>query len=118
MIQLTLPMPPSTNRLWRSNQRVHKSTEYTRWITQAGMIARSFRIQPIKGPYRVLYEFGRKDKRRTDLGNREKALSDLLQAVQIIEDDCLINEITLRWHPDIEAGMARVTIWGEHGADR
>jgi crossover junction endodeoxyribonuclease RusA len=37
------------------------------------------------------------DKRRRDLGNLEKAVSDLLQHMKIIEDDCLCQKITMEW---------------------
>jgi len=49
------------------------------------------------GKVKVLYEFGRPDKRRRDVANYEKAVSDLLTTYAVIEDDSLIEEMTLRW---------------------
>jgi Holliday junction resolvase RusA-like endonuclease len=87
------------------------------WIIVAGNMLKSYRIAPIKPPYIVDYEFGRKvtktgavSKARMDVANREKALSDLLQKMAVIEDDCLIEDMRLRWSQDVEPSMVRVTV--------
>src|SRR5262245_45511353 len=36
MIEFTLRLPPSANRLWRrSGRRIHKSADYTAWLREA-----------------------------------------------------------------------------------
>jgi crossover junction endodeoxyribonuclease RusA len=101
-MKLTLPFPPSVNGLYATNfktKRRFKSKKYVEWghaaiwdITRLGMT---------KGKVKVLYEFGRPDKRRRDVANYEKAVSDILVAGGLIEDDSMIEEITLRW-ADVE----------------
>lgn len=57
----------------------------------------------------VDYIFKRPDKRRRDVGNLEKAVSDLIVAAGILEDDSQIVDIRLRWgQPD--DGMVQITV--------
>lgn len=49
------------------------------------------------GPVEVIYTFSPPDKRRRDLFNGEKAVSDLLVKHQIIADDSLIHRGTVEW---------------------
>jgi Holliday junction resolvase RusA-like endonuclease len=43
------------------------------------------------------------DKRRRDLGNLEKVVSDFLKDMAIIEDDHLAESIKLEWRHDLPA---------------
>jgi len=44
MLEITLPLPVSVNRIWRSHRSgVHKSTEYRYWLTEAGWELRAQR---------------------------------------------------------------------------
>jgi len=37
MSTIDLPLPPSVNRLWRSNRgRVHRAAPYVAWLKEAG----------------------------------------------------------------------------------
>jgi crossover junction endodeoxyribonuclease RusA len=45
----------------------------------------------------VIYSLKRPDKRIRDLGNLEKALSDILVSTGIIEDDSNIEDLRLHW---------------------
>ena len=118
MVRIVLPMPPSTNRIWRGKAKgVYRSAEYTQWIIVAGNMLKSYRLKPVSPPYAVVYEFGRRvtkkgavSKVRMDVANREKALSDLLQKMTLIEDDCLIEDMHLRWAADVEPDMVRVSV--------
>lgn len=93
-ITLTLPVPPSTNRLWRTgNGRTYKSPEYCAWLTEAGYkAALGAAGDKIDGAYAVALSI---PKNRRDLGNHEKALSDLLQHVGIIKDDSHAEDIRI-----------------------
>lgn len=98
--------PPSANRLWRSVKgRNIKSEEYRDWM--AGNRPLTYMV---RGPYRLLIEAQRPDKRRRDLGNIEKPLSDALVQMGGVEDDCLAEEITLRWVKEDLGGMVRMTV--------
>lgn len=97
-VYLTLPLPPSNNRLWRrSGTTIHKSTRYTAWLKEAGWMAKSQRPGSVSGPYKIRIEAARPDKRRRDLGNLEKAVSDLLQDLGVIRDDADCEMISMRW---------------------
>jgi Holliday junction resolvase RusA-like endonuclease len=39
----------------------------------------------------------RPDKRKRDIGNLEKAISDILQASNVIVDDCLCEDLHMKW---------------------
>lgn len=64
----------------------------------------------VTGRYKLLVEAQRPDKRRRDIGNLEKPLSDLLVSLGTVEDDCLAEEITLRWVKEDLGGMVRMTV--------
>jgi crossover junction endodeoxyribonuclease RusA len=116
MINLLLPMPPSTNRIWRSGGgKVYRDAKYMQWIVVAGNMVKAARVKQVKPPYAVVYEYGRKDKRRSDLANREKALSDLLQKMAVITDDCEIVDMHLRWADDVEPGMVKISVKTHEG---
>ena len=65
-------------------------------------------VSPYGVLQKALYEFGRPDKRRRDVANYEKAVSDILVTAGVIEDDSLIEEITLRW-ADVEGVEVTIT---------
>ena len=99
-ITLTLPFPPSVNRLWKTkkNGGMYRSAEYKAWRQHALWAIQSrTKGDHIKGPYKLEIMAVRPDKRRRDIGNLEKAVSDILQAANVIEDDCLCEDQHLRW---------------------
>ena len=99
-IKLSLPYPPSVNRLWRASAggRMYRSKEYNDWRDAAGWaISSQAKGKGIKGEYILEIRAVKPDKRRRDLGNLEKAISDLLQEVKVIEDDCLCQDIHILW---------------------
>lgn len=51
----------------------------------------------IDGSYKLTILAVRPDKRKRDLGNLEKAISDILVTLQIVEDDSLCEWIEARW---------------------
>jgi len=97
-IHLDLP-PPSANRMWRrAGHIIHKSTEYKKWLKDAGVIAKSqARGRRVDGSFRISAQLVRPDRRKRDLDNRIKPLLDLLVGVRIIEDDCFAEMISVRW---------------------
>jgi crossover junction endodeoxyribonuclease RusA len=99
---LSLPFPPSVNRLWRvgKGKRVYKDPSYTRWISQCEAEIFSLRLTPILGSYRLQIDATRPDKRKRDIDNIIKAVSDVLQHTGIIENDHLCLEVMARWVKD------------------
>ena len=90
-ITLDLPMPPSTNRIWRQGRgRTFKSAEYVRWAENADvayMVARSERRGPfpkIHGPFEACILL---TETRGDGDNRIKALLDWLQSRDVVRND-------------------------------
>lgn len=111
MTVLTIPYPPSTNRLWRAvNGRNIKSDEYRKWLTEAGWHVNLQRPVKITGAYTMRLEAQRPDLRRRDLGNLEKPVSDLLVACGVVSDDCDAQRITLEWAGPNAVVGANVTV--------
>lgn len=108
---LYLPYPPTLNNLFINapgRGRV-ASPEYRAWQHEAGLKLNTQRPTPVPGKIAVTFEFRKPDNIRRDLGNLEKATSDLLVKQGVIEDDCLIEELSLRWVYGVP-WEARVTI--------
>jgi crossover junction endodeoxyribonuclease RusA len=105
---LDLPVPPSVNSLYRNlagRGRV-KTARYKSWTVEAGLLLRSQRPRRIKGPYALVIAVPVKIV--PDLGNLEKAVSDLLVAHQVVEDDRHAHSISLRRVEGLS--MARVFV--------
>jgi Holliday junction resolvase RusA-like endonuclease len=88
-IVLDLPLPPSTNRIWRSGGgRTYRSPEYTAWwedADRAVIAAKSYPKRKINGPFEV--HISLKAGTRGDLDNRIKPLLDWAQSREIIDND-------------------------------
>tara|TARA_R100000306_G_C4296684_1_gene102949 strand:+ start:39 stop:416 length:378 start_codon:yes stop_codon:yes gene_type:complete len=118
MLKLSLPYPPTLNTLYptgKNNNRRFKSKKYREWIKAAEAMFYEanphFLVNPptIAGKVEVQMFFGRPDKRRRDLANLEKAVSDFLVNVGAIQDDCLIEELLMSWHNDTDGCLVFVT---------
>lgn len=111
--QFFLPLPVSLNRLYRAASNhpgVYLSAEGRAWVQEAGYEINRQSIPQIMPPYRVEYAAGRPDKRKRDVANIEKVLSDLLQSSCVITNDCEIADMRLLWADDVPPGQVRVTI--------
>jgi crossover junction endodeoxyribonuclease RusA len=93
-LTFTLPFPPSVNGLFSGKARRYASPAYKAWKAAArphvpgGLIA---------GPYSLDLVFDRPDRRARDLGNLEKAVSDLIVERGLVIDDSCCQRITLSW---------------------
>jgi crossover junction endodeoxyribonuclease RusA len=101
-LTFTLPQPPTANALFlnvRGRGRV-KTQRYKAWITEAGWLAKTAAVgkPPLTGNIEVEYMVS--NARHFDAGNLEKALSDLLVRVGIIEDDKHISSIRITRRDD------------------
>ena len=88
---LTMPVPPSTNKLWSHphGQRGRvRSPEYKEWIEKTGWLVRMQLIQfchrPILGKFRCRIEV---PTGRRDINNYDKPLLDLAQHIGAIAND-------------------------------
>ena len=101
-IRFELPFPPSVNRLWRfSGKRMYLSKKYAEWRkTAIWEIKRQFVFRdPITSSYSLTLLVRRPDKRKRDLDNLFKAISDALVDVGVIEDHNCV-ELHAKWVKD------------------
>ena len=79
MIRLILPLPPSTNRIWRgAGQKVYKSADYNKFLEDVGWTCKEAQINKMAGCLSAEVTFFFKTK-AGDADNRLKALFDSLQ---------------------------------------
>jgi crossover junction endodeoxyribonuclease RusA len=111
MSTIDLPLPPSVNRLWRSNRgRVHRAPRYLSWLKAAGWELVTQRPERLAGSVRVNISAGRPDRRRRDVDNLGKALLDLLTKHEVIQDDSCVVSITCGWDDDVAGGRVHVKV--------
>jgi crossover junction endodeoxyribonuclease RusA len=111
MSTIDLALPPSLNRLWRSNRgRVHRAAPYVSWLRTAGWELLTQRPASLTGNVRITIAAGRPDRRRRDIDNLNKAVLDLLVSHGVIEDDSKVVTLTSSWDPDVPAGRVHVAI--------
>ncbi|MGE5166368.1 MAG: RusA family crossover junction endodeoxyribonuclease [Sphingobacteriales bacterium] len=97
-LELWLPYPPSTNRLWRrARVGMIKSEEYVAWLLEAKAEALRQGFTKVVGSYKLSITAARPDKRKRDLDNLIKPVSDLLKSIGAIEDDHLCDFLSARW---------------------
>jgi len=110
MIQLTLPLAPSVNALWRiTGSRMYKTKVYKDWLEEAGWMVKKQNKQTIDGEY-ALHVRAKKTNRRRDLDNILKATSDLLVHLHIVEDDSQCVALAAEWAKEASEPMV-VTIY-------
>ena len=102
---MDLPMPPSTNEIWRrAGAKIILSGAYNDWRKRADMavIANGCWRERVKMPGKFSADiiFNSKLRRKNmDLDNRIKAVLDWAQRVELITNDCLCEEVRARWMP-------------------
>lgn len=107
-----LPFPPSVNNLFLNVKRGRvKTPKYRQWEALADL-QKPAGIVRLNGDVVAVYTFGRPDRRRRDVANLEKAVGDTLTRWGVLEDDCQITDIRMRWgRPDeIKPGECRVDL--------
>lgn len=110
MIQLTLPLAPSVNALWRiTGSRMYKTKVYKDWLEEAGWMVKQQTKETIDGEY-ALHIRAKKTNRRRDLDNILKATSDLLVNLHIVEDDSQCVALAAEWAKEASEPMV-VTIY-------
>lgn len=98
---IALPFPPPLNNLFankRGGGRT-KSDRYRQWAVAAGWTIQAERPKAIPGPINLTILLGKPDRRKRDLDGMAKALIDLLVSHSVIEDDSLVQKLTLAWAP-------------------
>jgi Holliday junction resolvase RusA-like endonuclease len=110
-VRLTLPIPPSTNNLYRGGPR-YKTDEYKPWISEAGW---SIKAQPHRrflGKTRLAVAVRLPFNRRRDIDNL-KAIGDLLKTMGLIDDDKWIDRWLIERAPVGEDLVVTISPLGE-----
>jgi crossover junction endodeoxyribonuclease RusA len=117
MIWLDLPFPPSANSIWRNVKgRTLLSARYRAWIeAAASMISIYRKAATVAGPYTLQIQAGRPDKRKRDIDNLIKPVSDALVNGGIVEGDHLCQEVTACWLPGVTGVRVLVLPTKERG---
>lgn len=115
MIRIELPYPPTTNNLFKNagKSRV-KTLGYKTWLQLASYSIKDSHRQNI-GPYHISIALKRPDMRRRDIGNLEKAVSDLMVANGVIKDDSLCERLVMTWDNGINADCVVIVAPAEEG---
>lgn len=109
---LNLPAPISVNDLWvpcivKGKPSMRISSAYQKWKIAASYSINTQHAGRVAGPYALTLKV--QDGLRLDLGNCEKAASDVLQSMSVIENDKLCREIHISWSPSIVGMTAQIT---------
>lgn len=101
MIRYDLPYPPTVNNLFvnGANGRF-KSKAYSAWREAASYSIMEQGRQRMRGCVSLAIALVKPDKRKRDLSNTIKAIEDLLVAMAVIEDDSLVQRISIQWVAD------------------
>lgn len=98
MFRLELTRPPSANHLWvRARKGMRKSDAYVTWLMVAAIEARRQTFKRVCGPYRLSISVSRPDRRRRDIDNLIKPVSDLLMHIGAVEDDSDCQSVFAEW---------------------
>ena len=112
MITLNLPYPPSINSYWRANG-------HRRFISKEGVAFKTavadYVIEneiPKLGDARltVLIGLHPRDKRKTDIDNRVKAVLDSLQDCGVYDDDSQVEGLIVIRMDQVKGGRCNVVI--------
>lgn len=113
-ISLTLPFPPSMNRLWRNVEgRTLLSAEGRSYRRAVASAVDQQGVQGLGGdPARVVIAAWLPDARRRDLDNLLKASLDGIVAAGLLLDDSLIHDLRI-YRAGIDRENPRLIIWLE-----
>lgn len=97
-IEVHIPvLPPSANDMNNYGRgRVYNSKAYKNWLRDAGLVVKGQRPSGIVGPYKLIIQAVRQNK-RADIDNLIKPTSDLLQLVGVVANDCHCEFVSARW---------------------
>jgi len=95
---LTLPYPPSANRLWRNIRgKTLKSAVYRAWLIEAGQVLFLQKPASVTGQYRLMVIATRPDQRARDIDNLIKPVSDLLAQCGVVSNDSKAQSVFAGW---------------------
>lgn len=107
----TMPRPPSVNAAYKNLKKGGraKTEKATTFAFHASVELARQHVRGVTGKVVVTYDVGRiADRRKRDVGNFEKLLSDALVANGIIEDDSKIERLSIGWVDGIDGVLVTV----------
>lgn len=109
MIDVILPLPPSTNGLFATvGKRRVTAPRYLEWQDFAGWEIKRQRPAAVPGRYDLAIYIPAA--MRGDADNRIKAVSDILVKHRLIDDDAKARRVVIERCEDITAGKCRVIV--------
>lgn len=120
---IVLPFPPSTNGLFAGKGRRYLSKGYEAWIVEASHAMRQQRPLPHHtGMVELdmtagwpLRKDGSPSERKRDISNLIKAPEDLIVKFGVIEDDSLVERLTIGWDRTGEVNGIQIDIYPVEG---
>ena len=106
-----LPIPTSTNHIWKAvGSRFVLSPQYRRWIAEANthLLVQTRPRFPISG--NIDAELRIPDKKTRDVDNCSKAVLDLLQSAEVIDNDRDINRLLIYRSADQRPGTCQILL--------
>lgn len=76
---------------------MRRSNRYMAWLQVASVAAYQQKQKKFQGLYKLSIQASRPDKRRRDIDNLIKPISDLLQTIGLVRDDCDCEMVSARW---------------------
>jgi crossover junction endodeoxyribonuclease RusA len=113
-ISVRLPYPPSVNASRAAVRgRLISTAQYRNWLQAASWevkrtVAMSYDRKGIEGTYALTIKVCPPDRRRRDIDNIIKPVSDALKKGGAVEDDCLCQRIEIEWCGESEGVRATV----------
>ena len=111
MIVVSIPLPPSANRLWRAVRGRTKPTiapAYAAWKREAGVMLDAARVDAVVGAFDIAISIP--TKMRGDADNRIKPILDLMKTKRLTDDDRNAQTVSISRTSGVPAGMCVVTI--------
>jgi crossover junction endodeoxyribonuclease RusA len=109
---ISVPYPPSTNRLWSYSSRgVYRTKSYTDWLDLA-LHSIEWKRELIEKRCAVAIRANPGDRRKRDIDNIVKPLLDLLEHAKIIKNDNLFVELEVKWDETLPPKLAQILITG------
>lgn len=106
---ISIPYPPSANRLWRNvGGKTIKSEEYRLWLDAASWEIRAQRPRRVDGPYTLEIIADAPDRRGRDIDNLIKPISDVLKLAGVYADDKAARKVSAEWSDAAPAKGAQV----------
>lgn len=113
-VDITLPYPPSGNHMWKKTKAGHtyltpdarRYYGHVKW-----QVATEAKMLNLDSELFVMCTLRPPDKRRRDLDNAWKVVSDSLTKARLWQDDHQIRRLVLQWGEPVEGGQVTISVF-------